>query len=173
MAAIEPGEFKRIYDLHAGPLYRYLFRFTASGPAAEEILHDIFLQLLAGECRLDDERDGIKAWLFAVAKNRGLNYTKRAANRTIKVATEMADLEGPERTSTPEDILIQKNLLDRLAHSEPNLPADLRETWALRKEGFDYQEIASRLSIPIGTVKSRFSRLISVLRTEFSYETPE
>ena len=53
---------------------------------------------------------------------------------------------------------------------ENNLSTDLRETWNLRKDGFDYQEIADRLSIPLGTVKSRFHRLTLILRKELGHE---
>lgn len=168
MGVFEPDDFKSIYDRYAKPLYGYIYRFTGDASAAEEILHDVFVQLLSGQFNgpSNGSDDGsLKAWLYTVAKNRGLNYAKYSSKRQkVPVDENRSNAEA----ATPEDQLISRDLTLRLAKSEAALSTDLRETWDLRKEGLDYKEIAARLSIPVGTVKSRFNRLVDILRTEFN-----
>lgn len=156
------SEFKDAYERYSGPVFRFLIRFTGDTRAAEEILHDVFLELLSGRYQ-KTEGATLKDWLFAVAKNRGLNYAKRAVNRKPHASSDVND----DLKTNIEEGLIEKDLHLQLVRAENALAPDLRETWELRKQGLDYQEIADALSIPIGTVKSRFSRLVTALRTEF------
>ncbi len=81
-------------------------------------------------------------------------------NLTISKATTESDFEQS---------FINHNLLKNLSHLENSLPADLKQTWDLKKQGLDYQQISQALSIPVGTVKSRFSRLVDHLKKEFQF----
>ncbi len=149
-----------VYDRYSSSLFRFLYRFTANNQSSEEIMHDIFLELLKERFK-SSENGTLKSWLFTVAKNRGLNYRKRSARETKE------DISSISSDRNLEEETIQLSLLSRLKEVEINLPNDLKETWGLRKRGHDYQEIAKTLAIPVGTVKSRFSRLVELLRKEF------
>lgn len=151
---------RAIYDRYSGSLFRFLYRFTTNNQVSEEILHDIFLELLNGRFK-SSENGTLKSWLFTVAKNRGLNYQRKAARETKE------DISEVKSDRNIEEETIHSGLLAHLAKVETNLPNDLKETWNLRKTGYDYQQIAKTLSIPVGTVKSRFSRIVELLRKEF------
>lgn len=152
--------FQDVYNRYSGSLFRFLYRFTGNNQSSEEILHDIFIELLHGHFKATVDGT-LKSWLFTVAKNRGLNHRKKSVREVKDDLTMAPSLENLE------DDTIQSSLLSRLSKAEKNLPKDLRETWALRKSGHDYQAIAKALEIPVGTVKSRFSRLVEFLREEF------
>lgn len=155
------ANFHAVYGRYSGPLFRYLYRFTGNNQSSEEILHDIFVELMNGKFRSSDQ-GSLKAWLFTVAKHRGLNLRKKSFRET----KEDMSLVSSERNL--EDETIQSNLLSSLAKAESRLPADLQETWNLRKRGLDYQQIAEALAVPVGTVKSRFSRLVEFLRKDLA-----
>jgi RNA polymerase sigma-70 factor (ECF subfamily) len=154
------GCFRAVYDRYSGPLFRFLYRFTGNHEVSEEILQDIFLELLNGRFKFTEEGT-LKSWLFTVAKNRGLNLRKKTARNVQTNLHEVRSFENLEEQT------IADNLICHLKKAESVLPADLRETWNLRKHGLDNQQIATALSIPVGTVKSRFSRLVDYLREEF------
>jgi RNA polymerase sigma factor (sigma-70 family) len=158
LASDPEAAFRLLYDRYSGPLLRFLYRFMASQARSEEILHDVFLEILKINAG-DFQPGSFKSWLFTVAKNKALNSQRRYA-REISVLN-LHEFEAPEGDSGPREAA-----LSRLAISETRLPADLRETWRLRREGLGYQQIAERLAIPLGTVKSRFHRLVLVLREE-------
>ncbi len=153
--------FRTLYDRYSSPLFRFIYRFTLNQQIAEEILHDIFIQLLND--KYNSSEGNLKSWLFTVAKNKSLNHAKKSSFETsndlaIAKATTESDLEHS---------FINHNLLKNLSLLESKLPADLRQTWNLKKQGLDYQQISHALSIPVGTVKSRFSRLVEHLKKEF------
>ena len=156
-------EFPKVYQRFSQSLFRFIYRFTENTEAAEEILHDIFIQLLNGKYRV--QADGsLKAWLFTLAKNRSLDYLKQ---RRRESADEELVQETPSALNL-EALLIDQNLSEKLKLAEKKLPQDLRNTWQLRKQGMNYQEIASTLQVPEGTVKSRFFRMVEILRKEFT-----
>lgn len=153
--------FRQLYDRYSGPLFRFIYRFTGNQEHAEEILHDVFTQLLQQKYRTD-ENSNLKSWLYTLAKNKGLNHLKKSSQ-------EMA-VEAPLK-QTVDQLNIEHEFSNRqisrqLALAEQRLPSELQLTWNLRKQGLDYQEIAQRLAIPVGTVKSRFHRLVEYLKKE-------
>ncbi len=154
--------FRCLYERHSGGVFRFLYRFTLNSQLAEELLQDIFIELL--ESRLDKTAEiNVKAWLFTLAKNKSLNLLKKMSHETKNDRAILAAVSSEDA----EAVVVGDDLLRRLARLEPHLPADLQQTWSLRKDGLDYKEIAEMLSIPIGTVKSRLSRLVEFLSREF------
>ena len=155
--------FRTLYDRHSGPLYRYIYRFTANGQEAEEVLHDVFMQLLAGKFVA---RDGatLKSWLYTVSKNHALNRLKAAR------PSDPLNDEIPSNIASAEHQISADQVQKSFAQAEAKLPEDLKATWGLRKQGLDYQAIADQLAIPLGTVKSRFHRLVEHLRKELENE---
>lgn len=157
--ASEPEAACRIlYERYASVLLRFLYRFNGNRARSEEILHDIFLEVLNGKAA-QLPPGALKTWLFTVAKNKALNNQRRENH--ARNVTEM-----PAAADDAEETRATEKALEKLAASESRLPPELRETWRLRRAGLDYQQIAERLAIPVGTVKSRFHRLVLVLRKE-------
>lgn len=154
--------FRSLYDRHSGPLFRFIYRFTVNQQVAEEILHDIFIQVLNEKYNSQSE-GSLKSWLYTVAKNKSLNSIKKASFEK----KEQVEVNNAVCGSNLEESFISDNLLKRLSTVEKELPLDLQQTWNLKKQGLDYQQISQKLSIPVGTVKSRFSRLVDHLKKEF------
>lgn len=156
--------FEVLYDLYADPLYRYIYRFTAQRPAAEDILHDVFAEYLTGKYRAPEsaQTESLKAWLYTTAKNKSLNYLKKSAHEKPKSDV----IENSIDKNNLELSTIDKNLFQVLSHIEKSLPKDLFDTWQLKKQGYDYENISKELSIPVGTVKSRYHRIVEILRKE-------
>ncbi|MBK9322704.1 MAG: RNA polymerase sigma factor [Bdellovibrionaceae bacterium] len=154
--------FRTLYDRYSSSLFRFIYRFTLNQQIAEELLHDIFIQLL--DDKYNHSEGNLQSWLFTVAKNKSLNHTKKASFETsddLTIAKTASD-------SDLEYSFINHNLLKNLSLLESRLPTDLRQTWNLKKQGLDYLQISQALSIPVGTVKSRFSRLVDHLKKEFN-----
>jgi RNA polymerase sigma-70 factor (ECF subfamily) len=152
---------KKIYERYSGPLFRFIYRFTLNRQAAEDLLQDIFEQLLAGKFS-GDSGANVKSWLFTLAKNKSLNFVKKASFETLAPSV----LEKAQDQADLENSLIGENLQIKLSLATNQLPPDLLQVWQLRKNSYDYKEIAVRLSIPVGTVKSRFHRLVEFLKKE-------
>jgi len=155
--------FQILYDRYSGVLLRFVYRFTGNQEQAEEILQDVFTEAFTA---ISNRRANLnlKAWLFTVAKNKSLNFEKKKKREILSeeiIASAPDDFEIEEQVSDAQ-------LSRKLEECQNNLPKDLLNTWSLRKQGLDYQEIADRLDIPLGTVKSRFSRTTQSLEKQLS-----
>ena len=68
----------------------------------------------------------------------------------------------------PSDCLVQKEMLEMAERAFSDLPAEMSEVLSLvALDEISYQDAADRLSIPLGTVRSRVSRARAVLRAHF------
>ncbi len=164
--AQDPREhFKTLYESYSGLLMRFVYRFTSNREQAEEILHEVFSELLSALPQMTQE-DDLKAWLFSVAKNKSINFEKRKSRQIVSDEITSAAVGS----SDIEYEVSESQLHGQLQVYQSRLPNDLAQTWSLRRQGLSYQEISENLGIPLGTVKSRFSRLVEHFKKEFKVE---
>lgn len=121
--------------------------------AIDDVVQETYLRgyrhLAGGKFR---NESSLETWLYAIARNESLRMNDRLAREEAKAVRE-ADRRMSLETdqSSADDVISLKVLLDRL-------PEKYRAVVALKSEGYSEQEIAMRLNINTGTVKSRFSR---------------
>jgi len=161
IAAGDRAAFRRVYDLHAPRLYAVALRITRQGALASDAVHDGFLQLWRNAGRFDLARGNPEAWLVSLVRYRALDIARR---RTREVSDE--DL--------PEAVDEDPDPLERLAASRDaaalhaclaQLEADRRRLLALAFiDGLSHSEVAERLKLPLGTVKSWIRRSLQTLR---------
>ncbi len=126
--------FRSLYQRHSGALFRFLYRFTLNPQLAEELLQDIFVELL--ESRLGKATEiNVKAWLFTLAKNKSLNLLKKMSHETKNERAILAAVSSEDA----ETHVVGEDLLRRLTSLETQLPADLQQTWILRKAVYTHR----------------------------------
>lgn len=138
----------------------YALSLTGNATAAEDLLQETFAKAFA---KHDQFAEGtqMRHWLSVVMRN--THYTQWRKRKR-----EVADPEGIRAATlwTPgsqEDVLLLKEVQARLRA----LPKEMRDCVVLSAiDGLAYEEIAERLSVPIGTVKSRISRARALLEGE-------
>jgi RNA polymerase sigma-70 factor (ECF subfamily) len=155
--------FRRLYDRYSSSLFRFIYRFTDNQAAAEEILHDVFFEFISGKYE-GGEPESLKAWLFTLARNKSLNYLKKSHREVSNDGW----IEATPADFSLEEESLRKELMERICCATGPLSDDLQRTWNLRREGLDYRQIADRLAIPVGTVKSRFHRIVEIFRKELT-----
>ncbi len=73
---------KPIIECYSKPLFGFIFNFVKNETVAEDILEDVFLSLIIKR-RHFKNKDAFKAYLYAVARNKSLNYIKRIKTRYV------------------------------------------------------------------------------------------
>ena len=104
-------------------------------------------------------------WLYRIGINTAKNYLvamgRRAPTSTAMDAEEaedMGQLEHAQDLNTPENMLMSQQVADTVNQTLEKLPEELRTAISLREmEGLSYEEIASVMNCPIGTVRDRKS----------------
>lgn len=154
--------FDRLYERHEGRLFAYLRAVTGDRADAEECLHDAFLAALKSTDTILVAEGSFRAWLYRVARNTAFNK-RRSEQRREKNTLAMPDGDVPHLADT---MIERLELEAALTKAVGKLPPQLGELWHLRTSGLSYEQIASVVDTPLGTVKSRIHQLVNVLREE-------
>jgi RNA polymerase sigma-70 factor (ECF subfamily) len=137
-------------------------RIVGGKPEAEDIVHDVFVEAWRRAADYDESRGSVKAWLLLRTRSRAIDFRKSAGvARTVPTgdSTWLASLADPrgDDSEAPDRIRVRRVLAE--------LNAEQREVLVLGYfEGLSSSEIASKVGIPIGTVKSRVAAALSALR---------
>lgn len=156
MRAVADGDraaLATLYDRHGARLLGLAVRLLGSRARAEDLLHDVILEVWRKAADYDPGRGSVRSWLFLHLRSRALDRL-RAARRLEAGET------GDDRACTHE-------VADQLAvrRALAVLPVEHRRVIELGYyEGLSSSEIAARIDAPIGTVKSRVRAALAGLR---------
>ena len=141
-------------------LYGTALRLTRRPQDAEDLVQDTYLKAFRAADQFE-RGTNLKAWLFTILHNTFRNRLRSDGRNPVDVNSETveraAEVSGDDRT--PEQLLARATLDVDLKQALDALPEAFRQAvWLRDVEEFTYAEIASMLSVPIGTVMSRISR---------------
>ena len=160
---------KHAFDLlvskYQRKLGRLISRFVRDPAEAEDVTQDAFIKAYRALPGFRGE-SAFYTWLYRIgintAKNHLLANKRRAPTSTPFDAEEAESFEGAgllDEVSTPDNVLMRQQGGCAVEASLAQLPDDLRSALTLREiEGLSYEEIASVMNCPIGTVRSRIFR---------------
>jgi RNA polymerase sigma-70 factor (ECF subfamily) len=155
MTAGDGSALDALFGRHGGKVHGLLLRMLGSGGEAEEVLQDVFLQAWRGAATYREEKGSPRAWLMVMARSRALDRLRssRAARRRDEAAlAEQPLAEEPEG----EAGIARQELGGQMRRLMADLPAEQRESIELAFfGGLTHTQVAERLGVPLGTVKSR------------------
>ncbi len=153
--------FARLFDYFAPRLKAYLMRAGAPAGAAEDFAQDAMLTVWRKADLFDPNRAGAATWIFTIARNRRLDVLRKES-RALPLPELSLVRDAPER---PDDILSETQEAARLTAAMRQLSPDHIEVLRLAFfQGDAHSEIARRLDLPLGTVKSRIRKAMIKLR---------
>lgn len=160
----DSGAFGALVDRYARAAYAVAMSVTGRHEDAEDAAQESFLVALQRieECRRPEK---FGAWLMTIVRNRSKNLVRREVLRDTDPIPVTAGSKGP----TPERVTEQSELRAQLKGALAQLPEVQREIVLLHDlEGWKHREIAERLSLPSGTVRSHLHFARKSLRAALS-----
>ena len=146
-------------------LYGAALRLTRNADRAQDLVQDTYLKAIRARGRYTTGSN-LKAWLYTILHNTWRNRQRDGArsrvsfdSAVVEEAAEGASLGPSGHGESPETLLLRATIDADLQQALDALPESFREAvWLRDVDELSYQEIASVLGVPIGTVMSRLSR---------------
>jgi RNA polymerase sigma-70 factor (ECF subfamily) len=160
----DKGAFDLLVLKYQHKIVNLVLRYVRDPDQAMDIAQEAFLKAYRALPRFRGD-SAFYTWLYRIAVNTAKNYL--AAQRRRPMDVEL-DLQDPEQydlhaklkeTDTPEGVTLSQELNETVQRAIEALPEDLRTAIILRElEGMSYEEIATTMECPVGTVRSRIFR---------------
>ena len=163
--------FELIFNSSFEKLCLFSESITRNHEAAEEIVEDLFLQVWIN-CRINPVEKSIKSYLYQSTYNNSVKYISRLKRNTIRIDEEVTPtfenkIAELQTQDYPVANLILKELETKVEAVIRALPDQCREVYLLNRDhDLKYHQIASKLQITVGTVKTQMSRAFAKLRKE-------
>jgi RNA polymerase sigma-70 factor (ECF subfamily) len=175
IAAGDEAAFMEAYDRHADALFGVVTRLLGDRDTAAEIVQETYLALWQRAALFDPGAGTMRGWLMRIARNRTIDRLRAEARRPrlarSMVAASDADQQleragGIDRSADDPEAAFEVRWTRSVVRTALTIvPPDERQVLVLAyDDGLSQSEIAERLSIPIGTVKSRTRRALARLR---------
>ena len=155
--------FAQLLDTYEARVYRLALRFTGTASDAEDVTQEIFLGIYKS---IGNFRGGaaLGTWIYRVAMNHCLEFRRKRKLDSVPYNEELM-LASHDWREDPEQSAGKAELSARVEAALQHLSPQHRDVIVLHElQGLTYQEVASTLNVPVGTVKSRLSNAFRRLR---------
>jgi len=170
----DPELLDRLIEQYQYRLFRYLLYLTGYRERAEDFFQETWIRVLERGHQYDG-KSKFEAWLFSIARHLVIDWQRQKKMQSLDALTnpeEGAPVEFADDDPSPLHLVLAQESDSTVQASLGKLPAIYREVLLLRfQEELDLAEIATVLSAPISTVKSRLYRGLEDLRGLLAGET--
>ena len=164
---VKKGE-KRAFDIlvlkYQSRVVNLVSRFVRNPADAMDVTQEAFLKAYRALPNFRGD-SAFYTWLYRIAVNTAKNWLAMQSRRPKEIDQDISEIEQIEgdnalkHQDTPEHLLLTEEIQATVIATIGQLPEDLRTAIMLRElEGLSYEEIASVMECPIGTVRSRIFR---------------
>ena len=145
--------FRALFETYAPRVKSYMLRQGADPATAEELAQETLLAVWRKAALYSDEKGSATTWIFTIARNLRIDRLRK------EVAWQPLPENNDERASEdpgPDEEVSERERSERVRATLAELPPDQSDVVNLAFiEGLSHSEIAKRLGLPLGTVKSR------------------
>jgi len=141
-------------------VFNVAYKFVGKHDEAEDLTQDIFLKIFKA-LKTFDRRANFQTWIISISRNLCIDHYRsvRKERQTIARDVDSSELQPATPDRGPYAQAEHQDLRAQLRQALETLPVTLRTAVVLRDlQELSYQEIADRLGLPEGTVKSRINR---------------
>jgi len=151
--------FATLYDRYSRLVYSIALRVVRNASTAEDILHDVFLQLWQAPERFDAARGNLPAWMAVIARNRAIDRLRQ--QRTTLDPEEAILISSVDLGSEVE----RTSVVGKIRELLRSMPDSQRRAMELAFfDGKTHAEIAALMNEPLGTVKTRIRSALTAIR---------
>jgi RNA polymerase sigma factor (sigma-70 family) len=155
--------FSYLYDHYSRAIYGIIYNIVGEEKEAEDVLQLFFLKVWKSISSYEKEKGRLFTWMLNIARNSAIDFTRsKKANMEQSIRSiekNVFEINKKHQETMPVDHIGLKKLVD-------NLKAEHREIINMAYyEGYTQEEIARRLNMPLGTVKTKVRQALMQLRS--------
>ena len=156
--------FKQLYDATSPKLFGIILRMSRSRASAEEVLQDVYVKIWRNASRYAPDMGSAMGWLTTIARNRAIDVLRQRAEVTMTPNEDGEDWF--ERIAENRDRESEMLDMNALRHCLGQIEPEKRSCIMLAYyEGYSREELATRFSQPVNTVKTWLHRGLAALKT--------
>lgn len=168
VAAGDRAAFSELYDRFSKPLYSTAVRILTDTAEAQDVVHDAFVALWDKASTYEASRGTAFSWALTLTRNRAIDRLRSRRRRAELLENSApSDLGLDENSSGPsaDESADTSDQAAAVRAAVETLPSDQQSALKLAFfSGLTQEEIAARLSTPLGTIKARIRRGLLKLR---------
>lgn len=143
--------FEQFYERFSPLVFSIAMRMVGERMEAEDLCHDIFLEVYRTAGKYDPQRGSVEAWLAVKTKSRCLDRLRRKQSERIEIRDELPEPAG----AAAEETVLAKLERDTLRSAVERIPeAQQRAIYGTYFLSCTHRELSERMNRPLGTVKS-------------------
>ena len=159
-------DIQALFREHQLHLLHFVRRYLQNSADAEDVVQNTFMEAI----RCAERFSGLSkpsTWLFGIALNLARNQVRRNCSDLLESADETFMNQVPDYHADPAKLVETRQIVNKVDALLKELPPKIRITFdAVLDADATYEEAAEQLCIPIGTVRSRVSRVRTSIRAE-------
>jgi RNA polymerase sigma-70 factor (ECF subfamily) len=157
-------DLDQLFRTHHRHLLRFVQRYLRNAEDAEDVVQQTFIEALRCADRFSGHSKP-STWLFGIALNLARHHVRRTVAQAHDALDEAALAQVADANGDPAKVLEWRQTAALVDGMLAALPARIRTTFeAVLDGGSTYEEAAGELRIPVGTVRSRVSRVRAAVR---------
>lgn len=164
--ANDSNSLAQLYDRHIRLLWSFVLRIVKSKAEAEEVIQDLFIRIWRQAQTFDPKRGEVVVWLCQMARSMSIDRLRANLSRAHREISYGAELQAEKETQVSSAELEADWI--KVSQALKNLPAEVRVLIELAYfEGFSQSQIAEKVGLPLGTVKTRIRQGMLKLKEQF------
>ncbi len=165
-----------LYKLFHKRLQHFSKAIIRSDELAEEVVNDVFVKLWSRREKINNI-DNLTVYLYIAVKNQSLNALSKKAQELITQSFGYLDIELENETCSADELMITKEMMQRMQKSIEALPPRCKMIFKLvREDGLKYKEVGQILNISVNTIDVQMAiavkRICTALQLEKSKKSP-
>lgn len=155
----------QLYDETSRRAFGVAYQVLADGTAAEDVVHDAFIEFWRATSRLDRARGKPQSLLLTIVHRRAIDAARQRARRSATPSIpDQIDEQAASLLAQAEFVIEREQIQEALSGLSPDHSRAVQLAYF---EQLSQREIAERTGVPVGTVKSRLHHAIVQLRQTF------
>ena len=157
--------FDTLFARHSDAIYAMLLKFTGNSDDVDDLIQEAFMKAYL-KIGLYDPKYDFGAWIYTIARNTFVDFSRSRKSNALNPQNLSPEIDNTTQASapTPEDYIINAQQRAQIERYISMLPEDYRQLFELRfLDEYSYEEIAEKLDMKLGTVKTRIFRVRNMM----------